>query len=167
MTVKKVWNNEKYDPDLYPHDISILQLPQAVSFSSAVGAACLPDASLTYGGRDSVIAGWGDLGDGNTPEDLMKVEIPLGTDDYCKANAMQYQVDSMICNKFVRGKDSCQGDSGGPVMVEVGGRHHLVGLVSFGPSPCAQVGPGINTRVTNYLKWIKNIISNNGDQVCS
>ncbi|ESQ77875.1 trypsin-like serine protease [Asticcacaulis sp. YBE204] len=55
--------------------------------------------------------------------------------------------------------DSCGGDSGGPLMAYDGNhRPYQVGLVSWGPTPCGQVGkPGVYTRVSRFLPWIKTV----------
>lgn len=51
------------------------------------------------------------------------------------------------------------GDSGGPLMAqEKAGRlvyYYLVGVVSFGPSPCGlENWPGVYTKVDSYIDWI-------------
>jgi secreted trypsin-like serine protease len=59
-----------------------------------------------------------------------------------------------------RPKDSCQGDSGGP-LARLGGDNCpiLVGLVSFGPTECAEaMKPAVYTRVSAYNAWIRNVI---------
>lgn len=55
--------------------------------------------------------------------------------------------------------DSCGGDSGGPLMAYDGNhRPYQVGLVSWGPTPCGQVGkPGIYTRLSQYVPWIQSV----------
>ena len=58
----------------------------------------------------------------------------------------------------IEGKDSCGGDSGGPLVHRRGTSNpwHLVGIVSFGPKLCGSGTPGVYTRVTHYVDWIKN-----------
>lgn len=59
--------------------------------------------------------------------------------------------DKQLCAGGQPGKDSCRGDSGGPLMgLDSSDRqkpyHYLVGVVSFGPSPCGlENWPGVYT----------------------
>ena len=71
------------------------------------------------------------------------------------------------------GEDSCRGDSGGGLFsnilegkagVENDGRvkndrWEVVGIVSYGSSRCGDGNPGIYTRVSQYIQWIKQTMS--------
>ncbi|XP_028042611.1 phenoloxidase-activating enzyme-like, partial [Bombyx mandarina] len=64
-----------------------------------------------------------------------------------------------ICAGGVPGKDSCKGDSGGPLMYENGRQYEVVGVVSFGPTPCGLPDiPGVYTKVYEYLDWIRSTV---------
>ena len=55
------------------------------------------------------------------------------------------------------GKDSCGGDSGGPMVVrKPSGSWYQAGIVSFGPKRCGIGRPGVYTKVSKYLDWIRN-----------
>jgi len=53
--------------------------------------------------------------------------------------------------------DACGGDSGGPLIAYDGAHNpYQIGVVSWGPSPCGQIGePGVYTRVSAYAAWIR------------
>lgn len=59
------------------------------------------------------------------------------------------------------GKDACQGDSGGPLWQWTGNsydpevRAELVGIVSYGKKCALKDKPGIYTKVSAFLDWIK------------
>ena len=64
------------------------------------------------------------------------------------------------------GKDSCQGDSGGPLICSDNGLSVLTGLVSFGYQCGLAKFPGVYTRMTSYLEWVKGTMeSNDNNQV--
>ncbi len=68
--------------------------------------------------------------------------------------------DTQICaGEYNGGKDTCQGDSGGAIYTADFINNKLkfvaVGVVSYGEG-CAQRGkPGIYTRISAFLPWIK------------
>ena len=72
---------------------------------------------------------------------------------------------TMTCAGGIEGEDACQGDSGGPLTYrDSNGVHTLVGLVSWGVGCARDQIPGIYTRITYMLNWIKTIsqVDNDG-----
>jgi secreted trypsin-like serine protease len=51
------------------------------------------------------------------------------------------------------GATTCQGDSGGPELMSLGGKETLVGVTSYGPSPC-ESGPATAVRVDAHLDFL-------------
>jgi len=56
--------------------------------------------------------------------------------------------------------DACGGDSGGPLVAYDGAHNpYQIGVVSWGPSPCGQVGePGVYTRISAFAPWIRSLV---------
>lgn len=87
--------------------------------------------------------------------------LPVVTNDECRQALANFHTvidDSVLC-AGKGGKDACQGDSGGPLMYgkpnDTSIYYYQIGVVSYGYR-CAEVGyPGVYTRVTEYLDWIK------------
>ena len=72
--------------------------------------------------------------------------------------------DTQLCAGGEAGKDSCRGDSGGGLYMPNNEADinckvqewYLIGIVSFGSKDCGNGKPGIYTRVSEYISWIKN-----------
>ena len=83
-------------------------------------------------------------------------------------------IDSRLCAGLINegGIDACQGDSGGPLVCKckedapiLNDRYCLTGVVSTGKD-CALPGyPGIYTRVTFFMDWIKSNMEDSGQAI--
>lgn len=148
-------------------DIALLELLHPVDLSSGVQPVTLPPASETFPpGTPCWVTGWGDVQSGMflpPPYPLKQVKVPIVENSVCDSNyhsdlstgdSIRIVREDMLCAGDRR-RDSCQGDSGGPLVCKVEGSWLQAGVVSWGYG-CARPGkPGIYTRVTYYLPWIR------------
>jgi len=139
----------------YSSDIALMRVDPPFEFNQYVQPITLANSTFLPTAR-SVVAGWGALTEGgSSPVILYKVDVPVVSDDDCRASYGAGSIsDDMIC-AGEGGKDSCQGDSGGPMMCERGGTNFLCGVVSWGLG-CARPGyPGVYTEVSYFEDWVK------------
>merc|ERR1712133_302560 len=146
---------EDYHSWTIENDICTLWLADSADLSSSViDTIGIPSSGQEYpSGHMCTVSGWGTTSEGGSlARTLMKVEVPVVSDDDCRDAYGQNDIaDSMICAGLdAGGKDSCQGDSGGPFMCGFG----LDGIVSWGYG-CAQPGfPGVYTQTSYFVSWI-------------
>ncbi|XP_045496907.1 transmembrane protease serine 9-like [Colias croceus] len=153
------------------NDITLLRLNAPVEYSHAIRPVCIPpmeSKSNSYTGVQATVAGWGAMGEtGNWSCSLLEAQLPILSNEECKStNYNKTKIkDVMMCAGFpaTAHKDACTGDSGGPLIAENKDHaYELIGIVSWGYG-CARIGfPGVYTRVTHYLDWIKD----NTDDAC-
>ena len=98
---------------------------------------------------------------GNWPQTCQYVRVPTVTNSDCN-NAYSFCscpniTDSMLCAGYLGegGKDACIGDSGGPLVCNDNGNAVLVGVVSWALGCGSPDFPGVYSRVTHVLDWIK------------
>ncbi|CAG5104963.1 Oidioi.mRNA.OKI2018_I69.chr1.g1712.t1.cds [Oikopleura dioica] len=112
-------------------------------------------------GSKCEVCGWGNTnatpGEYTEAQSLQCVDLPIIDTDRCNAPnsyAGAIHEDIMCVGYMTGGQDSCQGDSGGPAICD--GRVH--GLV-MGGNQCAQANfPGVYTRLSHYIPWIRSIL---------
>ena len=113
IAVSRVMNHENYDSWTIENDICMLELATDADLSSSViGAIDIPYDGKEYdAGTMCTVSGWGTTSEGGSlGRTLMKVDVPVVSDDDCRGSYGQSDiVDSMICAGFeAGGKDSCQ-----------------------------------------------------------
>lgn len=155
--VRAIIRHRNFDMNSFNHDIALLRLRKPVSFSKSIKPVCLPDAVADPGGKEGTVVGWGRTKEGGMlPGEVHEVQVPIYSLTQCRN--MKYRASRITDNMICAGRgsqDSCQGDSGGPLLVQEGDKLELKGIVSWGVG-CGRAGyPGVYTRVSKYLNWIR------------
>nr|CAD7397569.1 unnamed protein product [Timema poppensis] len=113
--------------------------------------------SSDYRGKLGMVTGWGRTAqNGNPARYLRRAGVKIVHEDRCKNTTIGDHIrETMLC-AYEYNTDACQGDSGGPLGYETKtGMVEQIGVVSWGIG-CARPGiPGIYTKLTEYLDWIK------------
>ncbi|XP_049811283.1 proclotting enzyme [Schistocerca nitens] len=158
--VVQVKAHPKFNRVGYYHDIALLELERPVRRSRYSIPICLPGNELRdepFVGTRPTVVGWGSTHYGGRESTVQRqASIPVWRNEDCDRRYLQDITENFICAGYAQGgKDACQGDSGGPLMLEQDAHWIQIGIVSFG-NKCGEPGyPGVYTRVTHYLDWIK------------
>lgn len=165
VDVEEMIIHPNYDIFGVKYDIALLKLSEPLSFENkAVRPVCLPlNANNMYTGMTATAAGWGMTDESATlqPALLMEVNVTILEPD-CRGITINNMIitEDMICaGEDEGGKDACGGDSGGPLTVTMDGRYILVGLTSFGEGCARPDKPGVYTRITSFLDFIEENVS--------
>ncbi|XP_069683015.1 trypsin-1-like isoform X1 [Periplaneta americana] len=157
--VSQIIIHEAYNPkDDWRNDIALLK----VSSPFKIDGVTVKPVSLPAQGENppdgaiATVIGWGKMSEsGPTSDILQKVDIPIINQKLCADLYNQTGLpiyDVHICAGLLQGgKDSCQGDSGGPLFVD----GTLVGIVSWGEGCAEPNRPGVYTRVSSFIDWIR------------
>ena len=155
------------------NDIALLKLSKKILFNSKIQPICLP--SFDYPDEifeevhetEMIVAGWGALNRTlRRTNKLQKLELTFVQAEDCqneyRAIVKSFKVlENRICASGRPGSDSCKGDSGGPLMwFDNNGseRYEVIGITSFGVPTCNSIKPGVYTRVSKHLDFIKKIL---------
>ena len=159
VVVHPGWNDSTKD-----NDIALLKLAQPIAERGRSADALpiayskLPPASIgALVGVDATVTGWGNRASNGQdyPARLHEVVVPIVSNADCD-NSYGGITDNMLCAGLSQGgKDSCQGDSGGPLVVADGANWQQAGIVSFGIGCALPDYPGVYTRVSRYVDWIR------------
>ncbi|XP_023346672.1 chymotrypsin-like elastase family member 2A [Eurytemora carolleeae] len=149
-------------------DISLIKLCQPIVFTETLSPVCLPsiqDLGNEFENMEAIVAGWGLTSEESDRTNvLMEVKVKtMSNADCCDASKGRKWTCgwamTLMCAVEEGPKGSCKGDSGGPLIIKgITGAFTQIGIVSFGRGNqrCTSDDfPGVYTRVSPYLDWIK------------
>ncbi|KAK4881225.1 hypothetical protein RN001_004544 [Aquatica leii] len=156
--VASIKEHPNYDDNTLLNDIAILVLEYPLTLTLNIKTATLPAPNYEVPtGAIVTVSGWGlTKENGAISRNLQAVDLQVIDRNVCKNLYRSYNdvSDSMLCAGDKNGKDACNGDSGGPLVYN----KVLVGIVSWGRG-CARIdSPGVYTRVSSHIEFIKQYI---------
>ncbi|XP_066240409.1 neurotrypsin [Saccopteryx leptura] len=166
IRVQQIVIHRAYRPDSSDYDIALVRLQgpgqRCTRFSSHVLPACLPlrRERPQKTASDCYITGWGDTGRAYS-RTLQQAAVPLLPRRFCEERYKGRFTGRMLCagnlHELSR-VDSCQGDSGGPLVCKrPGARWAVYGVTSWGHGCGAKDSPGVYTKVSAFVPWIKGV----------
>ena len=152
------------------YDVAILTVDPPFVFNEFVQPACLPESDAPIPVGTAVLtSGFGQVTYPNRtkPITLQSMTSYIMSQAKCNQTHGPYAprlTDDMVCAGVPTGRISgCKGDSGGPMVVlagKNGDRAVLHGVVSWGID-CGLGGmPSVYARVTEFLPWIHEMMTN-------
>ncbi|XP_046828197.1 venom serine protease-like [Vespa crabro] len=162
--VEKIIIHPKYQTKR--NDIAVIKSQSKFEYSMKVGPACLPFYYMQRNFTNQVVTalGWGTTSFGGPKSDvLMKVDLHVISTKQCNKKFPDVR-NNQLCT-FDKGKDACQFDSGGPILWQNPRTNRVfdLGVISYG-STCADNSPGVNTKISDYLDFIRK--STPGETYC-
>ncbi|XP_053348809.1 plasma kallikrein-like [Clarias gariepinus] len=157
-----------YNKTSVENDIALIKIKKPITFNNVVRPVCLTEKvkeAEFLQGKKCTVTGWGRLSSGSFPDTLQKAQVPLISSDVCAEMLPEEDMKpnkvfpSNLCAGYPEGEiDSCDGDSGGPLVCQDESTWYLTGITSWGLD-CAKPNiPGVYTRVSYYVPWIRSMI---------
>ena len=167
VAIAGVFVHPQWDSATYANDLALIQLQTAVAQSPSAKPIALPDradpATWPAKGTAASISGWGSTTVTGAASDQLQgatVQVLGGPADYaCGRYGSSFSSSRSICAGMPAGGiDTCQGDSGSGLVVGLTDVATLAGVTSAGEG-CAEADyPGIYSRITSYLPWIRQYV---------
>uniref|UniRef100_A0A8I3W2Y0 Vitamin K-dependent protein C n=1 Tax=Callithrix jacchus TaxID=9483 RepID=A0A8I3W2Y0_CALJA len=171
LDIEEVLVHPNYSKSTTDNDIALVRLAQPATLSQTIVPVCLPDSGLaerelTQAGQETIVTGWGYQSSRekdpkrNRTFVLNFIKIPVVPRNECSKVMSNMVSENMLCAGILGDRqDACDGDSGGPMVVSFRGTWFLVGLVSWGEGCGLLHNYGVYTKVSRYLDWIHQHIS--------
>ncbi|NP_001081896.1 ovochymase-2 precursor [Xenopus laevis] len=169
--VKQIIPHPSFSSQTNDFDIALVELDESLQFNSDIFPICLPGKTSELAPASlCVVSGWSLRGkEAEKSTKLQQREVPILTDDACSAHYIQNPggiTDRMLCAGIGTGQDndSCSEQSGSPLvcLLEKKGIYTIFGIASWGVNCKENSKPGIYTKVSPFIDWIRQIMSDTG-----
>ena len=143
--------HHRYHHRTHANDIALLRTTSPITRGRPIA---LPTSNARPSGTAAVATGWGTTSEGGRrSSDLLATTLDVLPESSCaRTYSANYRSDVMLCaGHMPGGRDTCQGDSGGP-LAQSG---VLIGITSFGRGCARSNTPGVYTRVSHFVDWIR------------
>lgn len=166
VTAKDQIAHEDYNGSVGPNDIGLIYIANPFNLnalardgSAPVAKINLPSGKYQQTGAGKLF-GWGRDNSGALPNDLQTLDVNIIGYSECKSALPLFAPIATVnvCTYNAGTTDgACNGDSGGPLITETPEGAQIVGIVSWGYTPCATTKyPSVYTSTSAYSTWIEN-----------
>ncbi|XP_020862167.1 tryptase-like [Phascolarctos cinereus] len=160
VPVSQILLHPHYDGDaLHGKDIALLKIRQPVPFSKFIQRI-----TLAPPGTQCWVTGWGNIRE-NVPLPqsyaLQETDVYIVDTQMCRVLYDPEPIgNEMLCAGYPgERKTFCSGDSGGPLVCQLRNRRWVqVGVVSFIRSCAEPLLPGVYSKVSSYVPWIRQYV---------
>ncbi|XP_007471899.1 PREDICTED: granzyme H [Lipotes vexillifer] len=162
IPVRRAVPHPDYNPKNYSNDIMLLQLERKAKGTAAVRPLSRPRGKVRVKpGKACSVAGWGQVAVGTRTTTLQEAELTVQEDPMRKSlSPGYYSQATQICVGDPRKvKTAFKGDPGRPLVC----KNVVQGIVSYGKTN--GTSPGVFTKVSHFLPWIKRTMKRLEQQV--
>ncbi|KAL7990344.1 hypothetical protein Chor_013774 [Crotalus horridus] len=166
LPVEKILLHRNYRSSSNDNDIALVRMwgkeGNCLSFSHHIFPVCLPAGKqkAAVDRKSCIISGWGDTGRSYSRM-LLQGTVPLLPRKVCKSRYGKKFTNRMLCAGNLSEDnrvDSCQGDSGGPLVCQRPNTQWVIlGITSWGFGCGQKDSPGVYTKVSKFVPWIKKV----------
>ena len=148
------------------NDIALIQLETPLSGGTIQVLDSRQERRHAPSGTTSIAIGWGETEEGERPDFLQKVSVPLYSRSECQDRLRPFGF-SQAPGTFCAGtaaEGTRSGDSGGPLLVDTGGEWGQVGVASLGSIDPELVGfPSTYVQTSLHHDWIYGHVTGTGE----
>ncbi|XP_055374771.1 brachyurin-like [Condylostylus longicornis] len=164
MKSNQFTEHPQYNPSNLNYDISLIKLPQKLTFNNFIKPITLNKNPDQFTGQLCTISGWGYMSDEDLihSDNLLYAKVNVITRDNCiEFYGEDYVTDDTICTLGSNLSDEsiCSGDSGGALVIDDGSNPIQIGINSFvADERCTEKIPAGYIRVSSFINFIESVI---------